>query len=244
MDPSELYTADYFKRLDGGTSQSARVVVPLVLEMLRPRSVVDVGCGLGTWLTVFSELGVDDYLGIDGDYVDTGMLEIPVANFRAWDLREPLRLDRCFDLVVSLEVAEHLPAESAPAFVESLSLLGPAILFSAAIPLQGGTGHENEQWPDYWADLFGAHDFVVVDCLRPRVWKNEAVQWWYSQNLLVFIRRDRLDDYPSLARQHDSAALPALSVVHPRMYSLKLKTLQERLEMLEKSVAESGRSHD
>lgn len=244
MDLPELYTADYFRRLEGGTRQSARVVVPLVLEMLRPRSVVDVGCGVGTWLTVFRELGVDDCLGVDGDYVDPGMLEIPVANFHSWDLRKPLRLDRRFDLVVSLEVAEHLPAECAQAFVESLSLLGPAILFSAAIPLQGGTGHENEQWPDYWADLFSAHDFVAVDCLRPRVWKNEAVQWWYSQNLLVFIRRDRLDDYPSLARQHDPAALPALSVVHPRMYSLKLMSLQERLETLEKAVAEGGRSHD
>src|SRR5262245_44009168 len=132
------YTNEYYRALSDGARRSARVVLPLVLEFVRPRSVIDVGCGLGTWLAVFREHGVEDVWGMDGDHVDREWLEIPADRFLAHDLSQPLRLGRSFDLVVSLEVAEHLPPSCADAFVESLTRLGPLLLFSAAAPYQGG----------------------------------------------------------------------------------------------------------
>ena len=113
-------------------------MVPLVLQLLPVRSVVDVGCGDGSWLVVFRKLGVKEILGIDGEYVDPGLLQIPQDCFQAFDLAKPFSLGRVFDLAVSLEVAEHLPAECAPGFVECLTRLAPSVLFSAAIPFQGG----------------------------------------------------------------------------------------------------------
>jgi 2-polyprenyl-3-methyl-5-hydroxy-6-metoxy-1,4-benzoquinol methylase len=150
------YTNDYYDALREGARRSARVVVPLVLGLVPARSVIDVGCGRGTWLAVFRAHGVEEVRGVDGDYVDRGRLEIPADRFEAHDLTRPLRPAGRFDLAVSLEVAEHLPAEAADAFVGSLTLLAPVVLFSAAAPYQGGEGHVNERWPAYWAGRFAA----------------------------------------------------------------------------------------
>src|SRR5206468_11403485 len=112
----QSYTKEFYKNQRAGSRQSAEAIVPLVLALIKPQSVIDVGCGLGTWLSVFEEFGVKDVLGIDGDYIDRNMLQIPNERFAAFDLKKPLHIDRRFDLVVSLEVAEHLPEECAKMF--------------------------------------------------------------------------------------------------------------------------------
>jgi len=118
--------------------KSAEIVVPIVLDLIKPKSVVDVGCGRGEWLYVFQRQGISDILGIDGEWVDKNKLLIPKESFLTSTLEHPLRINRTFDLVVSLEIAEHLPEKSAEMFIETLTTLGPVILFPAAIPLQGG----------------------------------------------------------------------------------------------------------
>jgi SAM-dependent methyltransferase len=214
----ELYTDEFFDREREGAWRSARIVVPLVRDLVEPRSVVDVGCGRGTWLAVFRDYGIQDVLGIDGEYVRRSKLEIPEELFLPLDLRQSFRLNRCFDLVVSLEVAEHLPKESAEGFVDSLVKLGPVILFSAAIPFQGGAGHLNEQWPDYWAALFRCHQYVPIDCLRRRIWQNDDVQPWYAQNTLLFVDSPHLGHQSTLKREYELADESQLSVVHPKLY--------------------------
>jgi SAM-dependent methyltransferase len=214
---SVVYDDAYYRKLRESGRRSARVVVPLVLDLVHPQSVVDVGCGVGTWLAVFSELGVDEVLGIDRD-IDRELLEIPPDRFRPFDLEEPLRLDRRFDLVLSLEVAEHLSAEHASEFVESLTRLGPDVLFSAAVPFQGGRNHRNEQWPDYWAELFRDRGYVAVDCLRRKIWQDTDVDWWYAQNMLLFVEREHLDDEPLVKREYGLMGTSQLSLVHPTKY--------------------------
>lgn len=212
------YDSEFYLALREGARKSAAVIVPMILQYVQPRSVVDVGCGTGTWLSVFREHGISDILGIDGADVSKEMLEIPERCFLTFDLTMPLRLDRPFDLVVSLEVAEHLPPACARTFVESLVGLGPVILFSAAIPLQGGTHHVNEQWPDYWAAHFERAGYVPVDPIRKRVWQSPEVDFWYIQNPLIFVRRELLGRYPILRQELENAAGPPLSLVHPRLY--------------------------
>ena len=212
------YPSRFFECIIEGSRLSAQEIVPLVLELVQPRSVVDVGCGLGTWLSVFKGHGVDEILGIDGDYVDRSKLEIPEERYLAFDLKTPLRMSRKFDLVVSLEVAEHLPGEYAGIFVDSLTRLGPVILFSAAIPFQGGTRHVNEQWPEYWRKYFQEKEYVAVDCLRRKIWRNENVEWWYAQNTLMFVRRGHLERCPSLKEESENTAISQLSIVHPKKY--------------------------
>ena len=229
------YDAEFYAIQREGARRSARHIVPLVLELSHPRSVVDVGCGVGTWLTVFQECGIDDFRGIDGEYV-TELLEIPHERFLARDLRRQFRIDRQFDLVVSLEVAEHLPSECAKCFVDSLAALGSVVLFSAAIPFQGGTGHLNEQWPDYWASLFARKGYMVIDAIRPKIWEQPEVEWWYAQNALMFARRDRLDDYPLLAREAGRTCNARLSMVHPRKY-LQGAEWMSRVELTRQDLA-------
>jgi SAM-dependent methyltransferase len=198
------YTNEFFTQQSGSSIESARGVVPIVMELIQPRSVVDVGCGIGAWLAVFAEHNVADYVGIDGEYVDRSQLLIPPERFVSRDLSEPVELDGRFDLAVSLEVAEHLPEASARGFVQSLTHLAPTILFSAAAPGQGGTHHVNERWPSYWASFFAEHDFVSVDAVRPRIWEKKDVAWWYRQNTLLFVSPAAMDMRMRLRVEHES----------------------------------------
>jgi SAM-dependent methyltransferase len=225
-----LYNQAFFDSLLEGARGSARQVIPLILEWLQPQSVVDVGCGLGAWLSVFRELGIQDYLGIDGDYVDHSQLQIPAETFLAKDLTQSLRLERRFDLAVSLEVAEHLPAESANTLIESLIGLSDVVLFSAAVPFQGGTGHLNEQWASYWVKLFDQYGYVAIDCLRQRLWSNEHVQPWYIQNLLLFVNSNQLEHYPYLPKPELNTTHFPLEVIHPKIYQNSLGYYTEPLK--------------
>ena len=192
--------------------------MPLVLELHPARSVVDMGCGDGTWLAVFRKRGVADILGIDGEYVGRDVLQIPEECYRAVDLTKPAELGRTFDLAVSLEVAEHLPASCQVSFVASLTRLAQVVLFSAAIPLQGGNHHVNEQWPDVWAKLFLEHGFHPVDSIRKQVWANDAVDWWYAQNILLFVHSSVLERNPRLKAEFEQTNPRQLRLVHPRNY--------------------------
>lgn len=228
MEPRDLtfhtpYTRTFYEEMRGGARMSAEIIVPLVLQKLTVRSVVDVGCGDGTWLSVFSKCGVGEILGIDGAYVQSDTLQIPASFFEARDLSKPFTLPRTFDLAVSLEVAEHLPPDSATWFVESLTRLAPVVLFSAAIPQQGGNRHVNEQWPEIWASHFQSHNFLPVDFIRKQIWRNDAVDWWYAQNTLLFADAQYLSGNDALREELELTNRNQLSLVHPRAYVSALK---------------------
>ncbi|MDQ4081704.1 MAG: class I SAM-dependent methyltransferase [Actinomycetota bacterium] len=225
---SDVYTEEFFRTIEEGALRSAREVVPMVMNFVQPRSVVDVGCGTGAWLSVFAESGVEDVFGVDGDYVPRDALRIPPDRFHVHDLSEPLQLERTFDLVASLEVAEHLPPDSASTFVDSLTRLGPVVLFSAAIPYQVGTGHLNLQWPDYWAWLFSERGYEVRDVIRPRVWANENVDPWYAQNILLFAREDYLRELWALMRER-RPELRELRIVHPTIFEWTVQDAQRQV---------------
>jgi SAM-dependent methyltransferase len=213
-----LYGEQFWEGHSTGSRQSADIVAPIIVSMLRPQSVVDVGCGIGTWLASFADSGVPTVLGLDGAYAKKVGLQIPEERFVACDLREPPNVGRTFDLAVSLEVAEHLPPECAEDFVDSLVRLAPAVLFSAAIPGQGGTGHVNERWQSFWAGLFLARGYTAVDCVRPRVWDDPRVSFWYAQNTLLYV------DSKRVALEPDTAIRDfPLDIVHPRQYELEMK---------------------
>ena len=162
------YDSEFYRGRDEQTRFAAETILTLVQSAVPPlSSAIDLGCGVGTWLGVLRERGVQDIRGIDGDWVRPDALVIPSACFTSHRLdASDLPADRRYDLAISLEVAEHLPPERADPFVTRLTELGDFILFSAAIPGQGGVNHVNEQWPEYWIDRFRQRGYVSLDIIR------------------------------------------------------------------------------
>ncbi|HJZ71615.1 MAG TPA: methyltransferase domain-containing protein [Vicinamibacterales bacterium] len=204
--------------MHGQVRDSAREVVPLVVDLLHPRRVVDVGCGTGTWLAAFAERGATEVLGLDGEYVDRTLLDIPMDRFVPADLTQPVRQLGRYDLALCLEVAEHLPASRAAGLVNDLTNLAPVVLFSAAIPLQSGVNHINEQWPEYWASLFRNRGFVPIDCIRRTVWQNSKVAWFYAQNMLLYADERHARSHALLASQLAGTNIGQLAMVHPSCF--------------------------
>ena len=151
---------------------------------------------------------------------------IPQACFLARDLNRPCSLGRKFDLALSLEVAEHLRPESADQFVNTLVGLAPKVVFSAAIPYQGGYRHHNEQWPDYWAEVFERYDYVALDCLRDPLWRNPSVPTYYRQNMLLFVLKEQVATDPALAALPECTKRKSLSRVHPELYVARSRPRQ------------------
>ncbi len=211
-----IYSSQYFEKIGQASRSSAAVVAPIVRTLLNPRSVVDIGCGTGAWLAAFMNAGIHDVLGVDG-FCPTDELEIPTQNFLQADITQQLPVHRSFDLALCLEVAEHLSADHSEQLVRTLTELAPMVVFSAAVPFQGGCHHVNEQWPQYWGERFARHDFVAIDLFRRRLWSSEPVSWWYAQNLLLFVRAGLLNKLPSARYLADRPGLvPAL--VHPQCF--------------------------
>ncbi len=198
--------------------ESAYEIVPIIIDLINIKSVVDIGCGSGGWLSVFQSFGVQDILGVDGEYLRKDFLLIPEDKFIPFDLKNPLQLKKKFDLVLCLEVAEHLPIEFSKTLIDNLTRLGPVILFSAAIPFQGGINHFNEQWPDYWADLFKENGFLPIDCIRTKVWSNKKVNWVYAQNCLLYAEKKVIEDNDRLLVEYQMNNRNNLSIVHPAKY--------------------------
>jgi SAM-dependent methyltransferase len=192
-----------------------RIIVPIVNSMIKPTSVVDVGCGLGTFLKAFKELGVKNVLGLDGKWVNRNLLfkYIEPDEFKEVDLESPIQVNRRFDLVISVEVAEHLSEKRADGFVNDLVKLGDNVLFSAAIPGQGGDHHINEQWISYWREKFERHGYQLRDLFRDKLWDNQDVFWWYRQNMFLFVSEKSFLYQPSQKQPEK-----VLHVVHPDLF--------------------------
>jgi SAM-dependent methyltransferase len=184
----------------------------MLLEIVEPRSVIDVGCGVGAWLVECRKHGVHDVLGLDSAEMLATQSALGSNEQMAVDLEGFEPLDRRFDLALCLEVAEHVPTDSADALVNFLTEVAPVVAFSAAIPAQGGIGHVNEQWPHYWRSRFEARGFRQYDGLRSVLWNDGRVAWWYRQNLFLYSRVE--------------LALPgspmAENVIHPELWKFVL----------------------
>ena len=215
-----MYDGSFFDSIEDYAKSSAAVLYDLLRPLYSFESVVDIGCGNGVWLSVFQEKGVKTILGVDGSYVDQSQLRIPGESFHPHDLTKPFKLDKRFDLAISLEVGEHLPAERAASFVGDITALSDVVLFSAALPGQGGTYHINEQWPAYWARLFEQHGYIAFDCFRPKLWNRRDVAWYYAQNIVLYVRPTVLESGRLDAAHLGQKGIP-LSLVHPLLYHFR-----------------------
>lgn len=218
----DIYGDKFYEKRHQKTVYAANTILDLIRPIIPPvHSAVDVGCGVGTWLSTLKDAGVSEILGIDGKWVNTSLLQIPASHFQHADLDQPITVERSFDLAISLEVAEHLKPESARMFVNSLTEMSDFVLFSAAIPFQAVKYHINEQWPRYWSDLFAEKDYACFDIIRFKIWNDEEIPAWYRQNTLFFVKKSRLEDLQFGAHAELPTKTP-FAIVHPQYYLNKI----------------------
>ena len=215
------YDNDFFKYVNSGAIDSANEIYPHVFKDIPINSVLDVGCGQGAWLSVWKNFGVSDITGIDGSYVDCDNLLIDEKDFISHDLSNEFNLNRRFDIVQSLEVAEHLPEKSARGFVDSLVRHGDLIIFSAAPKGQGGDHHVNEQNYDYWRILFASHGYKPIDYLRPLIAGNKKIEPWYRYNIFIYSSSENLERLPVKFQERIIAESEKLHDVSPLLYKMR-----------------------
>ncbi len=197
-------------------TRAAEIVVPIILKHFSANSVLDIGCGTGTWLKIFKDKHeVSDIVGLDGDYLNKEQLVIDTSFFIETDLRKAFDLKRSFDLAICLEVAEHIPKDSAETLIGSICKHAEIVIFSAAIPGQGGQNHINEQWPKYWEEKFNSFGYKKFDTIRSEIWENEQVDLWYRQNIFVYSKLD-------LGKSQEKTILEAQ--IHPNFWEAKVKS--------------------
>lgn len=176
---------------------SAEVIVPDLIEKFKPKSIMDVGCGVGNWLYVFNQFGVNQFYGIDGSHAKNQFL-LDQSFFISTDFEKPksfenLNLSRV-DMAICLEVAEHLTEKTGLRLVDFLTSHTDIIIFSAAVPNQTGENHFNEQQPSYWQEKFKEKGFLFYDVFRSKYWTNPKVKWWYKQNMFLVVREGVIKD--------------------------------------------------
>ena len=219
------YDATFYKYINDGAIRSAELVVKKVLEVLPVTSVIDFGCGQGAWLSVWQRLASASVMGIDGDYVNRDALLIDRSRFKSWDLTKPLAAERRYDLCQSLEVAEHLPHASADTFVKTLVDHADIVMFSAAVPGQGGENHINERDYEYWRAKFRCHGYVAADYVRPGLCRNAEIESWYRYNTLMFVKASTI---PLLAADLVNSLVPdvqPIANVAPLFHRLRCKAI-------------------
>ncbi|MFA7256321.1 MAG: class I SAM-dependent methyltransferase [Kiritimatiellales bacterium] len=190
-DRDDIYSPKYYQTM---VEPYARKSVPQmarsIVETFHPASVVDVGCGSGALLVALRKLGVRRLLGLDAAEAGLDIARARGLDTRKFDIvSDQLLYSACYDVAVSMETAEHLPAAAAEHYVELLCSFAPIVIFTAAHPGQGGIGHLNEQPPEYWKDHFNTHGF---QCLEKTVadwqplWHSAGVADFYTKNLMIF----------------------------------------------------------
>ncbi len=220
------YDESFFAIADRTAALAAEGLICRLITELPTKSILDVGCGRGVWLAQWLRNGATDVLGVDGPYVNLNKLHIPSSSFLARNVSRPFKLGRRFDLVQSLEVAEHLPSAAAETFIDNLVQHGSLILFSAAVPGQGGEHHVNEQPLDYWRAKFAARDYEPFDFLRPRIHDDRTIYFCYRFNTLLYAHASLVGELPAAVRASQVRRGERLTEYRPLSLRLRHRVLR------------------
>lgn len=214
-----MYSESYYRKHETGSYKSAIQILEYTNSFINFNSVIDFGCGMGTWCKALDNLGIKNFLGIDKHQYEPAYMLIPPEKYMQFDLGKPLELTCMADMVISVEVAEHINPEYSDIFIKNLCSCSKIVLFSAAISHQGGTGHINEQSCIYWETIFNKYGYRAIDCIRPYFWNNEQIEIWYRNNCILYIEQHI---YEKISAHVPQNSYP-LNIIHPLMLNRILK---------------------
>lgn len=234
MKEKKYYTDFFYNNMHDGNTKTAKAMMPSIINYIKPKSVVDVGCGRGIFLKAVKDVNPNiQILGIDGDYIDRSKLLIKEDEFLPYDLSEKLNLERKFDLAISLEVAEHINEEKANVFVDNLVRLSDKVVFSAAIPMQGGTHHVNEQWMSYWKKKFEERGYRSSYYFRNLFWENEEILPLRRQNIMFYVKNEVYEDRMDELHEMKMEEAPC-DVIHPDFWCERANMYKQQIDNLQK----------
>ncbi len=187
----DLYDRVYFERQNIAMRKSAQGIAASIIERLPTvRHAVDVGCGSGSIIEALRERGISS-IGLEYAEAALDLCRSKGLDVRKFDIESEEKVALSADLVLSTEVAEHIPEEHADAYVDLLTGLADTILMTAAVPGQGGTDHVNEQPNEYWIEKFMcrgfSHDMAVSQSWRED-WRRRGVDKHRASNVMLFLR--------------------------------------------------------
>jgi SAM-dependent methyltransferase len=165
-----------------------------IIELYFPdaRSFVDVGAGSGAYAAEAQRRG-HPTVAYEHSRFGRYLAARQGVDSRAFDLTRtpPAAVDGgIFDVAYCFEVAEHIPAALGDRLVEFISTHGREVLFTAAHPGQGGTGHINEQTAGYWQERFARHgkqlDAGRTAAIRDALAAAGLQSRWLGENAMVF----------------------------------------------------------
>lgn len=218
----QYYGDNWYEDHVAASLDSGRLVLGHLWQYLQPASVLDVGCGRGSWLAACRELGAETLIGLDGPWNSQAAMIEPAIQFRAVDLNQPFALDAPVELAMSVEVAEHLEPSSSERLIECLTSASEVVVFGAAYVEQGGTHHINERRHSFWAKLFAARGFAVFDLFRPNFWDDARLPFWYRQNTFLYVKRNsRAFERLTAAGLHELRNIAFTDCVHPELFDAK-----------------------
>jgi SAM-dependent methyltransferase len=167
----QLYTDLFFRDNIADSLPMAKYLAPKIAEMLDAKSVLDVGCATGHWLKCFSDLGIKVH-GLEGSVNTLDHLMIPRESVSIFDLRDEYTVVHDVDIVLSIEVAEHIEQWFADNYVKVLTMHNARyIVMTAAPPGQGGTGHVNLQPKEYWVEKLKLQGYVRNEDLEQQIYQ-------------------------------------------------------------------------
>ena len=214
------YDQNFYDKIVKESYSSAQVILKKLFNLYKPNTVIDVGAGSGSWSVSALELGATKVIALDGSEHSGHLGEQAGITTHVVDFESHGALSsfETGDLLVCLEVAEHLSKNRAASFVSELCNQAPVVLFSAAIPYQGGTGHVNENWPEYWHQLFSKYGFRCFDNLRESVWGDPEVAWWYQQNTMLFVNPEKSPEICEHLKEFEVKKGEVLTKIHPEQF--------------------------
>lgn len=228
------YDSEFYNNINEGSLKAARIIVPLIIDLFSPKSVVDFGCGTGSWLSVFKNNNIPNIIGLDFGSLTHDQFETPKNSFMKVDLSEYIDLNQRYDIALCLEVAEHLPENKSRNLIGNLIRHSDIIIFSAAIPGQHGRNHLNCQYPSYWKNIFSQHMYLCFDPFRKLIWNDSSIPFWYRQNILVYVSRKVIGEYSIL----DNYICSDNDLVHPAMLKHVIDNYKNRLSEIHATYKE------
>lgn len=188
---SETYSSEFFKMHEPWLAEYESIA-NLLVSKLDFATAIDLGCGNGYIIARFAELG-KEVAGVEGSTHAINFMPASVKSLvRIGDLTVPFTFGY-FDLVVCLEVAEHIEPSGADTLLDNVC--GHArqfVFFSAAEPGQCGYDHVNERSHEYWIDGFRKRSFRLLKEptheIRDALAHTLRSTWWFARNVLLLSR--------------------------------------------------------